>query len=484
MADYRVTDTELTSIANAIRTKGGTSASLEFPTGFVSAIGSIPSGGGTPNYPKQVNFYDYDGTLLHAYTLSEFQNEFSGTQGLPQNPSHSGLTAQGWNWTYSDIVANIVDRIDVGQNYITDDGKTRIYIHLDDGRLDPWLSLAVGGSVDIDWGDGSAHSTITGENAGSSAVSSTQHVYSSPGDYVINLTVTGTASITGAVNIGSKLLWDADSSISYSHRGYQSSIRRIEVGSNVRISTYGCNALSNLEYITIPSNISNLLMGNAFQNDYNLKCIVLPDVPTSIGARAFSNCYALRIASINKKAVTIAQYAFNYCTSLEHAPITKAVTRIDTGAFSYCYRLRKVKLSSQIATFAAGVFQYCYGLNKAEINISAADFSQAFNNCQTLEYAIIDGAKNIKSTCFASCYSLRKLELRSSIESIAASSISNCYSLGEIHFYSNTPPTVADSNAFTNLPTDCKIYVPTGKLSAYTSASNYPDPNTYTYAEE
>ena len=29
MADYKVTDTELTSIANAIRTKGGTQASLE-----------------------------------------------------------------------------------------------------------------------------------------------------------------------------------------------------------------------------------------------------------------------------------------------------------------------------------------------------------------------------------------------------------------------------------------------------------------------
>lgn len=46
MADYLVTDTELTSIANAIRTKGGTSASLSFPTEFISAINSIPTGGG------------------------------------------------------------------------------------------------------------------------------------------------------------------------------------------------------------------------------------------------------------------------------------------------------------------------------------------------------------------------------------------------------------------------------------------------------
>lgn len=46
MADYKVTDTELASIANAIRTKGGTQAQLEFPTGFVSAVQAIPTGGG------------------------------------------------------------------------------------------------------------------------------------------------------------------------------------------------------------------------------------------------------------------------------------------------------------------------------------------------------------------------------------------------------------------------------------------------------
>lgn len=46
MSNYLVTDTDLTSVANAIRTKGGTSAALEFPFGFVSAVQAIPTGGG------------------------------------------------------------------------------------------------------------------------------------------------------------------------------------------------------------------------------------------------------------------------------------------------------------------------------------------------------------------------------------------------------------------------------------------------------
>lgn len=46
LVDSTQLDADLTSVANAIRTKGGTSASLAFPSGFVSAIGDIPTGGG------------------------------------------------------------------------------------------------------------------------------------------------------------------------------------------------------------------------------------------------------------------------------------------------------------------------------------------------------------------------------------------------------------------------------------------------------
>lgn len=55
MADYKVVDTEqletdLTSIAAAIREKAESSESLVFPTGFISAIANIETGGGLPNH--------------------------------------------------------------------------------------------------------------------------------------------------------------------------------------------------------------------------------------------------------------------------------------------------------------------------------------------------------------------------------------------------------------------------------------------------
>lgn len=63
MANYLVTDTDLTSVADAIRTKGGTSAALEFPDGFVDAIDDIETGGGGDTLAEYGN-----GTLATWHT--------------------------------------------------------------------------------------------------------------------------------------------------------------------------------------------------------------------------------------------------------------------------------------------------------------------------------------------------------------------------------------------------------------------------------
>ena len=48
LVDSTQLDADLTSVANAIRTKGGTSAQLAFPADFVQAIEDIETGGGVP----------------------------------------------------------------------------------------------------------------------------------------------------------------------------------------------------------------------------------------------------------------------------------------------------------------------------------------------------------------------------------------------------------------------------------------------------
>ena len=202
MSNYLTTDTELTSVADAIRAKGGTSAPLTYPDGFVSAIGAISTGVQASPY-KDVNFIDYDGTILHSYTASEFAE----LSALPENPTHEGLVAQGWNWTLADAKAYVstYKQLIIGQMYSTSDGKTRFYIRLKKGRTSPVLGIAVNGSVTVDWGDGSSTETITGSD--NTTVIYTPHIYPDrDGDYVISVDViSGKFYANGAAN-GSYIL--------------------------------------------------------------------------------------------------------------------------------------------------------------------------------------------------------------------------------------------------------------------------------------
>lgn len=54
MPNYEVPEASLSSIANAIRTKGGTSSPLIFPDGFISAIQNIPQSGNPTLIDKSI----------------------------------------------------------------------------------------------------------------------------------------------------------------------------------------------------------------------------------------------------------------------------------------------------------------------------------------------------------------------------------------------------------------------------------------------
>ena len=187
MAEYLTNTTDLTKVASAIREKGGTSDSLVYPDGFVTAIQAIQTGGGTkPGAPGDITFYDYDGTIVTSWTLSEL----AAKTALPDYPSHDGLTCQGWNWSLADLKTTN-RKINVGAMYITDDGKTRIYIRLEEGRTSPMLGVCPNGTVTVDWGDGTTPDTLTG--ASTTTVKWTpNHAYAAQGEYVIKMTVDGT----------------------------------------------------------------------------------------------------------------------------------------------------------------------------------------------------------------------------------------------------------------------------------------------------
>lgn len=83
--------------------------------------GGSSGGGSSSKERKDVNFFDYDGTLLYAYTWEQAKN----LAELPSAPMHDGMTFKEWNYTLDDIKAqssdSFVGKADIGACFV--DGK-------------------------------------------------------------------------------------------------------------------------------------------------------------------------------------------------------------------------------------------------------------------------------------------------------------------------------------------------------------------------
>lgn len=82
LVDSSQLNADLTSIANAIRTKGGTSASLAFPAEFISAIEAISGGGGSIKCERGSVTLESDWTWSSSHTYYAIPHSLGETPEL------------------------------------------------------------------------------------------------------------------------------------------------------------------------------------------------------------------------------------------------------------------------------------------------------------------------------------------------------------------------------------------------------------------
>lgn len=379
----------------------------------------LTGGGGTKAVdPLDVNFYDYDGTCVAAYTAADF----AALDAMPANPSHQGLTAQGWNWSLSDAKAYVAayGKLNIGQQYITDDGKTRLYIQIaTEGKMAPTLkwSQTVANGVTVDWGDGSATETAAGTGQ-----KSVQHTYQAPGSYIITIEVTSGIATLGGGGTGASVLGPSDNP----NKVYPNMVMKVELGEKV--------ALAN----------------GAFAFCASMESVNIPDYFTKIEQNAFVNCASLRFVSVPDGVTECAQFAFSPCLSLDTVAFPKSVTTFGQYLFNNCGSLRSLTLP---AYTSAGQYMV--------------------NTASSLAYVVLpEGITDIPASAFPSCGSLATVTIPSTVTSIDNSAFANCHCLAEVHCKATTPPTLG-TNAFQSFPAAAKIYVPAASLATYQAASEW-----------
>ncbi len=364
---------------------------------------SLPdAGGGTAQIEeKDVTFIDYDGTILHSYSFEEAEV----LTEMPPLPEQEGLTCQGWNGYLPDIKVYAARRqkVYVGAMYITDDGKTRVYITLLPNTLSPQVRFATTGTVLIDWGDGST-TTVTGTSQTSAKTAA--HEYASAGDYIITYEVqNGGMYLLGSSSSGAYLMYSSDANL---RRSYQATVRKIELGANTYCNAnYSLGYFGKMETITLPSGLTSLGAG-ILNYCYSLKSLVVPK--TVLSDIAIRNSWSLQRISLSKGIIgigdngfrdsaltyilfpdgfeSIGPYAF-FTTPLKNVVIPESVDTIDAFAFSACYLMETVVISNGACVIAADAFSNCY-------TVLYFDFTRC-TSVPTLESA--DAFDNVSPLC-------------------------------------------------------------------------------------
>ena len=239
----------LTNVANAIRSKKGTSALINAQD-FANEIESIQTGGSTyTDYglfykgKNRVRYLDIDGKVLKIEYL---ENGSKLTPPDIPNYDPDYLVFDCWNY---DIDNYVVERpTDVGAIYNTIDDYSYFWVDVMQ-RLGFSYNLTFNNFESIDWGDGTVDSEKT-------------HTYASEGSYLIK--IKGNFSVSNSFGV-----------YTFGSSNINKSIKKAYVKSGCTLGGYAFSYCSSLEIVSLPSSITSL-GSNSFYG-CNLKCAIIPN---------------------------------------------------------------------------------------------------------------------------------------------------------------------------------------------------------------
>lgn len=255
-------------------TQNGTyTASSDNADGYSSVTVNTPA---APLEPGEVNFFDFDGTLLYVMTIAEAR----ALQALPALPDHSQdevpLSNGEWNYTLEELQSLQIP-LDVGATYTVTDGKNHFIVDVPEDKK----TVVVNFKTTVDWGDGT-ETTITGD-------SNKYHTYATSGRKHIILDAIN-SSIGGAI-------------IRCVYTGLTSCINKF----------YGVEYVKEMYF----GNIGESYFGNSYFQWYKPDVILLPKTITTLPT--FSGC--------RLKYMTIPRACTYLVASLMSPPFTNGIIK-------------------------------------------------------------------------------------------------------------------------------------------------------------
>lgn len=425
-----------------------------------------------PKEFKDVNFYDYEGTILHSYTWDEFV-EKNEMPPLPTHREKEGLICQEWNYTLEEVLEQ-GGRCDVGAIYIPEDGNTHFIINVYKNQFVFELIYSKSQAITIDWGDGVV------ENIADTDVStSIFHTYELTGEY--DIVISGQyIDITASYPANSLIKVYFGNNINVLRQNIISSRRSLSGVVLKKFTSYNIQAFAvcNIYHLNIPRgmNIGNqifrdstfrtLSMPNSVKinaegvlNNYNIKYLHIPNGATLEGVH-FSiqktNLYNYSVGIGNKMLTCDGNLIIsnnNTIISGFKAVVPEGIETIAASAFIGSYT-REIKLPKSLKTINYAAFQSCSRATTLIIGDNVTTINtNAFSGCNNISNGVVIpiGIINITANCFNNCIKVPYYDFRNH----------------------EAVPTLANTNAFTSISTTCKFVVPDALYDQWIVATNW-----------
>lgn len=517
MTTYLTTDTDLTSIANAIRTKGGTSAPLAYPLGFVSAINNIEGGGsGGGSTP-----------VLQTVTLTLTPSETTQSQSITPGPGYDGLnkvdvTVNAISSTYvgSGISHNTSSNVSITNSTVNipagyyesevnvdvpsseglAEDDTKVVKFLDyDGTIVAQYTKAEAANLTVlpacpqhdgltsqGWNFTLAEVKTQASNLNCCIVG--HNLVTTDGKTRIYIDLKNPKALSPYLSLGVKGTFTIDwgdgsstSTLTGTSLTTRKNIQHVYSSIGEYVITLTPASGTKWAFITGSSYGSYLLNFNSNSlsstNRSDIYSSTIQKIELGTGITTFANysfrdCYYLETINIPNTITSIGTYCFSSCFNLKFATIPSGVTSIGSNTFAYCYHLRYMSLPASITSINQSGFAYCYVLKYINTNASITTLGpQSFQACQSLLEIYVPNVASITNTAFANCYCLSSIKIPSTVTSIGTTAFSACYGMTDYYIYPTSPPALTNSNSFANIQACAVMHVPASYLSTYQTAS-------------
>ena len=232
--------------------------------------------------------------------------------------------------------------------------------------------------------------------------------------------------------------------------------------------------------LLLPQNLNSLGFRAFCQCSGLYGNLILPEGLSEIEESVFSGCSNLSgDLNIPKNVKKIENGAFVGCSGLNgRLTLPDGLESIGNDAFSSCRFRGQLILPSTLKSIGSNAFIYNMFSGELKLPSSLQGLgSNAFVGCSrisgTLE--IPENITAIKECTFASCRSIEKLVLPSTMDVIQSGAFQDCYGLGSIVCNAVNPPYV-ESSAFGGVSkSNVVVEVPEASLAAYRTASGWSD---------